>query len=58
MDLVELFSHMGIPEEIITDQNNNLCLVWWTDSVKKSGITEERTFPDHSQTDGLGEIDY
>ncbi|KAL0152831.1 hypothetical protein M9458_051871 [Cirrhinus mrigala] len=53
--LVQLFSRVGIPEEILTDQGTNFTSRLMGQLNKQLGITAIRTTPYHLQTDGLVE---
>ncbi len=53
--LVQLFSRVGIPEEILTDQGTNFTSRLMGQLNKQLGITAIRTTPYHPQTDGLVE---
>ncbi|KAI2646716.1 Transposon Ty3-I Gag-Pol polyprotein [Labeo rohita] len=53
--LVQLFSRVGIPEEILTDQGTNFTSRLMGQLNKQLGITAIRTTPYHPQTDCLVE---
>ena len=53
--LVELFSRVGIPEEILTDQGTNFMSALLQDIYQLLGIKRIRTTPYHAQTDGMVE---
>ncbi len=53
--LVQLFSRVGIPEEILTDQGTNFTSRLMGQLNRQLGITAIRTSPYHPQTDGLVE---
>ncbi|XDV39343.1 hypothetical protein PO909_008599 [Leuciscus waleckii] len=53
--LVQLFSRVGIPEEILTDQGTNFTSRLMGQLNKQLGIKAIRTTPYHPQTDGLVE---
>ncbi len=53
--LVQLFSRVGIPDEILTDQGTNFTSRLMGQLNKQLGITAIRTTPFHPQTDGLVE---
>ncbi len=53
--LVQLFSRVGIPEEILTDQGTNFTSRLMRQLNQQLGITAIRTSPYHPQTDGLVE---
>ncbi len=53
--LVQLFSRIGIPEEILTGQGTNFTLQLMGQLNRQLGITAIRTSPYHPQTDGLVE---
>uniref|UniRef100_A0A3P9K2N1 Integrase catalytic domain-containing protein n=1 Tax=Oryzias latipes TaxID=8090 RepID=A0A3P9K2N1_ORYLA len=54
-DLVQLFSRVGVPDEIITDQATNFTSGTMKQLQKELGIKRIRTTPYHPQTDGLVE---
>ena len=54
-ELVIVFSRMGIPKEILTDQGTNFMSTLLQEVYQLMNITRIRTSPDHSQTDGLVE---
>lgn len=53
--LVQLFSRVGIPEEILTDQGTNFTSRLMKQLHREMGITAIRTSPYHPETDGLVE---
>lgn len=53
--LVQLFSRVGIPEEILTDQGTNFTSKLMSQLNQQLGIKAIRTSPYHPQTDGLVE---
>ncbi len=53
--LIQLFSRVGIPEEILTDQGTNFTSRLMKHLHQQMGITAVRTSPYHPQTDGLVE---
>ncbi len=53
--LIQLFSRVGIPEEILTDQGTNFTSRLMKQLHQQLGITAVRTSPYHPQTDGLVE---
>lgn len=53
--LVQLFSRVGIPEEILTDQGTNFTSNLMRRLHKELGITAIRNSPYHPETDGLVE---
>uniref|UniRef100_A0A3B3HIN5 Gypsy retrotransposon integrase-like protein 1 n=3 Tax=Oryzias latipes TaxID=8090 RepID=A0A3B3HIN5_ORYLA len=53
--LVQLFSRVGVPDEIITDQATNFTSGTMKQLQKELGIKGIRTTPYHPQTDGLVE---
>ncbi|XP_073668194.1 uncharacterized protein [Paramisgurnus dabryanus] len=53
--LVQLFSRVGIPEEILTDQGTNFTSKLMGQLNRQLGIKAIRTTPYHPQTDGLVE---
>lgn len=53
--LVQFFSRVGIPDEILTDQGTNFTSRLLQLFHKQLGITALRTTPYHPQTDGLVE---
>ncbi|KAK7930573.1 hypothetical protein WMY93_006968 [Mugilogobius chulae] len=53
--LVQLFSRVGIPEEILTDQGTNFTSRLLQLFHKQLGISAIKTTPYHPQTDGLVE---
>lgn len=54
-ELVIMFSRMGIPKEILTDQGTNFMSTLLQEIYQLLNITRIRTFPYHPQTDGLVE---
>lgn len=53
--LVQMFSRVGIPDEILTDQGTNFTSRLLQLFHKQLGITAMKTTPYHPQTDGLVE---
>ncbi|KAI5616012.1 hypothetical protein C0J50_10699 [Silurus asotus] len=53
--LIQLFSRVGIPEEILTDQGTNFTSRLMKLLHRQLGITAIKTSPYHPQTDGLVE---
>ncbi|KAK7898417.1 hypothetical protein WMY93_019270 [Mugilogobius chulae] len=53
--LIQMFSRVGIPREIITDQGTNFTSTLLREVYKLLGITGIKTTPYHPQTDGLVE---
>lgn len=53
--LVQLFSRVGLPDEILTDQGTNFTSRLIQLLSKQLGITTIKTTLDHPQTDGLVE---
>ncbi|XP_078797929.1 uncharacterized protein LOC144989406 [Oryzias latipes] len=53
--LTELFSRVGIPDEILTDQGTNFCSRLMQQFHRQLGIKSLRTTPYHPETDGLVE---
>ncbi|KAI5094884.1 hypothetical protein C0J45_14959, partial [Silurus meridionalis] len=53
--LIQLFSWVGIPEEILTDQGTNFTSRLMKHLHRQLGITAIKTSPYHLQTDGLVE---
>lgn len=53
--LVQLFSRVGIPDEILTDQGTNFTSRLMQLFQKQLGISAIQTTPYHPQTDGLVE---
>lgn len=53
--LIQLFSRVGIPEEILTDQGSNFTSRLMRLLYRQLGITAIKTSPYHPQTDGLVE---
>ena len=54
-ELVNLFSRVGVPEEILTDQGSNFTSQLLTEMYRMLHIHPIRTTPYHPQTDGLVE---
>ena len=54
-ELVTLFSRVGIPEEILTDQGTNFMSTLLEEIYRLLHISRIRTSPYHPQTDGLVE---
>ena len=54
-ELVQIFSRVGIPEEILTDQGPNFTSQLLTEIYKLLRIKPIHTSPYHPQTDGLVE---
>ena len=54
-ELVNLFSHMGVPDEILTDQGTNFMSSLLEEVYYLLHIKRIRTTPYHPQTDGLVE---
>ena len=54
-NLVRLFSRIGIPKEILTDQGSNFMSKLLSSMYERLGIHALRTSPYHPQTDGLVE---
>uniref|UniRef100_A0A669FBS4 Gypsy retrotransposon integrase-like protein 1 n=1 Tax=Oreochromis niloticus TaxID=8128 RepID=A0A669FBS4_ORENI len=53
--LIQLFSRVGFPQEILTDQGTNFMSTLLKQVYKLLGIRSVRTTPYHPQTDGLTE---
>lgn len=53
--LIQFFSRVGFPSEILTDQGTNFMSVLLKQVYKLLGIRSMRTTPYHPQTDGLTE---
>ena len=53
--LVILFSRVGVPEEILTDQGANFTSKLLTELYRMLHVHPIRTTPYHPQTDGLVE---
>ena len=53
--LIQLFSRIGIPKEILTDQGSNFMSRLLSSMYERLGIQALRTSPYHTQTDGLVE---
>lgn len=56
--LIQLFSRVGIPDEILTDQGTNFTSQLMKMLHKQLGIKAIKTTPYHPQTDGLVECFY
>ncbi|KAI5615026.1 hypothetical protein C0J50_10925, partial [Silurus asotus] len=56
--LIQLFSRVRIPEEILTDQGTNFTSRLMKQLHRQLGITSIKTSPYHPQTDGLVECFY
>ena len=54
-ELIKLFSHVGIPDEILTDQGTNFMSTMIEEIYRLLHIKRIRTTPYHPQTDGLVE---
>ena len=54
-ELVQIFSRVGIPEEILTDQGTNFMSQLLAEVYKLMRVKAIRTSPYHPQTDGLVE---
>ena len=54
-ELIKIFSRVGIPKEILTDQGTNFMSVLLQNLYQLLNITCIRTSPYHPQTDGLVE---
>ena len=54
-ELIKLFSHVGIPDEILTDQGTNFMPTMIEEIYRLLHIKRIRTTPYHPQTDGLVE---
>ena len=54
-ELIKLFSQVGIPEEILTDQGTNFTSELLKELYRFLHINSIRTSPYHPQTDGLVE---
>lgn len=54
-ELVTVFSRMGVPEEILSDQGTNFMSTLMEDVYRLLQIKRIRTSPYHPQTDGLVE---
>jgi len=54
-ELVNLFSHVGVPDEILTDQGTNFMSTLLDEIYQLLHIKKIRTTPYHPQTDGLVE---
>lgn len=52
-ELVKMFSRVGIPGEILTDQGLNFTSQLLTEMYRLLHIQPIRTTPDHPQTEGL-----
>lgn len=53
--LMEVFSGIGIPQELLTDQGSNFLSVMMTQLFNLLGIKHLKTSPYHPQTDGMVE---
>lgn len=53
--LIDLFSHFGVPREILTDQGSNFMAELLQEIYGVLGVQPIRTSPYHPQTDGLVE---
>lgn len=53
--LIQLFSRVGFPREIVTDQGTNFMSELLKQVYKLLGIRRVQTTPYHPQTDGLTE---
>jgi hypothetical protein len=53
--LVEVFSRLGIPEEILTDQGSNFMSTLMSELFEMLKVNHIRTSPYHPQTDGMVE---
>lgn len=53
--LIQLFSRVGVPREILTDQGTNFCSKFLRQVYSLLGIKGIRTTPYHPQTDGMVE---
>lgn len=54
-ELVQIFTRVGIPEEILTDQGTNFMSTLLGEVYKLMKVKPMRTSPYHPQTDGLVE---
>ena len=54
-ELIKLFSHVGIPDEILTDQGSNFTSQLLIEIYRMLHIHPIRTTPYHPQTNGLAE---
>ena len=54
-ELIEVFSRVGVPQEILTDQGTNFTSKLLTELYKMLHVQPIRTTPYHPQTDGLVE---
>ena len=54
-ELVNLFSHIGVPDEILTDQGTNFILSLLEEIYCLFHIKRIRTTPYHPQSDGVVE---
>ena len=54
-ELVNLFSHVGVPDEILTDQGTNFMSLLLEEIYCLLHIKRIRTTPYHLQTDGVVE---
>ena len=53
MELVSVFAHVGVPDEILTDQGSNFMSALLGEVYGLMNIQRIRTTPYHPQTDGL-----
>lgn len=53
--LVEMFSHTGIPEEILTDRGTNFCSELMEEFLKMFGVCHIKTSAYHPETDSMVE---
>ena len=51
--LLQVFSRVGIPKEILTDQGTNFMSNLMSELFKLLGVKHLRTSPYHPQTDGM-----
>ena len=54
-ELIKLFSRVGVPKEILTDQGSNFTSQLLAELYRLLGVKGIRTSPYHPQTDGLVE---
>ena len=54
-ELMKLFSRVGVPKEILTDQGSNFTSQLLAELYRLLGVKRIRTSPYHPQTDGLVE---